>query len=89
MMMRLAAALVLALAAASSAALEINTASQAELEQLRGIGVTLAERMLDERAKAPFADWADLRARVPGVGSKQAARLSDAGLRVAGQPYAK
>jgi competence protein ComEA len=79
--------LVLATLSFSATALEVNTASQAELEQLRGVGVALSERLLDERAKRPFADWKDLRARVPGLGRKQAARLSAAGLRVADQPY--
>lgn len=79
----------LALAPLLAHALDVNTASQAELEQLRGVGVALSERLLDERAKRPFADWPDLLARVPGLGRKQAARLSTAGLRVGDQPYSE
>ncbi|NML14163.1 ComEA family DNA-binding protein [Azohydromonas caseinilytica] len=69
------------------AAVDVNTATQAQLEQLRGIGVTMSEKLLAERARQPFADWADLIKRVPGVSAKSAARLSEQGLRVGEQPY--
>jgi competence protein ComEA len=69
-------------------AVDVNTATQAQLEQLRGIGVAMSERLLAERARLPFADWADLIARVPGMGRRGAARLSEQGLRVGEQPYA-
>ncbi len=68
-------------------ALEINQASAAELDGLRGVGPGLSTPMLEERAKAPFKDWADLMARIKGIGSRNAARLSDQGLRVNGQAY--
>jgi competence protein ComEA len=84
---RRAAAALLTMLAAAAHALHVNTASQADLEQLRGIGVALAERVLDERAKRPFRDWADLVERVPGIGPAQAKRLSAAGLRVGDAPY--
>ena len=73
--------------AAASAAVEVNTASQAELERLKGIGVQLSTELLSERAKRPFTDWHDLRARVRGIGPRQAAALSQAGLTVAGHSY--
>lgn len=88
-MRRLLLAAALALAPWLAHALDVNTASQAELEQLRGVGVALSERLLAERAKRPFADWADLLTRVPGLGRKQAVRLSAAGLRVAEQAYSE
>lgn len=69
-----------------AAELEINTATQAQLESLPGIGPALAERILAARAIAPFADWADLHRRVKGIGPATARKLSDAGLRVQGQP---
>lgn len=74
-------------ALADDTTLEINTASQAQLEQLDGIGPGLAERILATRAKAPFSDWSDLRRRVSGMGKKLARKLSDQGLRVEGQAY--
>jgi competence protein ComEA len=64
--------------------LELNTATQAQLERLKGVGVSLSERLLAARAQAPFADWPDLQSRVPGLGAKLARRLSDQGLTVNG-----
>lgn len=82
------AALAAAVFVLDAAALELNTASQAELEQLRGIGVALSERLLAERARRPFDDWADLRKRVPQLAGRRAEQLSHQGLRVADKPYA-
>lgn len=67
--------------------LELNQATQAQLESLAGVGPDLAERLLKARDARPFESWADLRRRVTGVGPKLAAKLSDQGLRVQGQPY--
>jgi competence protein ComEA len=74
-------------ACAGACALELNGASQAELEQLKGVGVELSERLMKEREKAPFADWRDLIARVPGLRARSAKRLSEQGLTVQGQPF--
>lgn len=68
-----------------AASLEINVASRAQLEQLNGVGVTMAEQMLAERAKAPFAGWEDLRRRVKGIGSKRAAQWQAQGVTVNGE----
>ena len=73
--------------AAPAEALELNTASQAELERLRGIGVERSERLLQARGERPFADWDDLRRRVPRLGEKVCRELSDQGLRVNGQAW--
>ncbi len=67
---------------------DVNRANRAQLEQLRGIGPPLAERILAEREKGPFRDWADLIARVAGIRDATARRLSQAGLTVDGAPYA-
>jgi competence protein ComEA len=64
---------------------EANTASRAELESLPGLGPALVQRLLAAR---PFTDWADLTRRVSGVKAATARKLSAAGLRVAGQPFA-
>ncbi len=64
--------------------LEINTATQAQLESLPGIGPALAERLLAARAQALFEDWPDLHRRVSGFGPKLARGLSNQGLRVRG-----
>jgi competence protein ComEA len=83
----LAAVLLLALAGAATAA-DANHANRAQLEQLRGVGPPLADAILVERAKGgAFKDWADLMARVKGIRDARAARLSEAGLTVGGEPY--
>lgn len=79
--------LILGLGAPARAAPEVNQASQAELESLPGIGPGTSGRILEERRKDSFKDWADLIRRVKGLGSASAARLSAAGLTVNGQGY--
>lgn len=76
-----------ALAAAHAQALDLNTASLAQLEALGGIGTGLAARMIDERTRRPFNDWQDAQRRVKGLGSKVAAQLSEQGLTVNGVPF--
>lgn len=73
--------------AASAPPLEINAATQAQLESLPGIGPALAEKILAARQAAQFADWTDLRRRVRGIGPQLARKLSSAGLRVAGREF--
>lgn len=68
--------------------LDINRASQAELERLRGVGPQLSARILAAREGRPFSDWEDLRGRVTGLGPVQSARLSKEGLTVAGAAFA-
>ncbi|MEH0164481.1 ComEA family DNA-binding protein [Paucibacter sp. JuS9] len=65
--------------------LELNQATQAQLESLSGVGPELAERLLKVRSVKAFESWADLRRRVSGIGAKQAKKLSDQGLRIQGQ----
>lgn len=76
-----------AAAPALAATLDLARANQAELEMLKGVGPQWSERILAERARAPFRDWPDFIRRVPGIGPQQARRLSDAGLRIGGQAY--
>lgn len=65
---------------------EINSADQAALDGVRGIGAVMSKKILDERkAHGPFANWADLQKRVKGIGDKSSVKLSEAGLRVNGQ----
>lgn len=72
-------------ALAETVLVEANTATQAQLERMKGVGVSMSERLLAARAEAPFKDWDDLRRRVPGIGERVAQRLSDQGLRVEGR----
>ena len=54
--------------------ININLASQEELQRLPRIGPKLSERIIDERAKGPFKSLDDLR-RVKGIGPKTLANL--------------
>lgn len=66
---------------------DINKADAAALESVPGIGVALSDKILAERQKGAFKDWADVIDRVPGVGPKSAVKLSANGLRVNGAAY--
>lgn len=75
-------------AGAALAATDVNTAREADLDGVKGIGPGLSSRILAERAKGPFRDWPDLIARVKGIGPGAAARLSANGLTVNGAAHA-
>lgn len=77
--------MLLALLPAAALALEINTATRAQLEQLPGLGVATTERILQARGERPFADWDDLAARVAGLRGKRAEQLHRQGLTVNGK----
>ena len=74
-------------AAVSFAAVDVNKATIADLDSIKGIGPATSAKMLDERKKSPFKNWADLIQRVPGIGDKRAAKLSAQGLTVNGQGF--
>jgi|APCry1669188879_1035177.scaffolds.fasta_scaffold00229_12 competence protein ComEA len=61
---------------------EVNTASEAELDSVKGLGPGTTARILKARESAPFADWADFMKRVKGIRPATAAKLSQAGLTV-------
>lgn len=82
------AALLAALALNAFAAVDVNRASQAELESVKGIGPGLSGKILEARKTGAFKDWGDFVDRVPGVGPGNAARFSNAGLTVGEQAYA-
>ena len=83
----LATALAAAALPARAAEVDLARASRAQLEQLSGIGPPLAEAILAERERRPFADWPDLIARVKGIRESKARQLSAQGLRIQGKPY--
>lgn len=74
-------------ASAASAMVDVNKANQAELESVKGIGPGLSGRILQARSSGGFKDWNDMIQRVQGVGAGSAARLSSAGLTVAGTGF--
>ena len=74
-------------ARAQAERIDVNHASEAQLDSLKGLGPATTRRILAERDKAVFKDWQDLLARVKGLGPSQAARLSAQGLTLDGQSY--
>ena len=53
---------------AAFAAVDANTASVDALRTVRGVGPRIAQRIVDERRRGPYASLDDLQARVRGVG---------------------
>lgn len=68
-------------------ALEVNTANEAELDSIRGLGPSSTARILKAREAGGFKDWADLMARVKGIKPATAAKLSASGLTVNQLPF--
>jgi competence protein ComEA len=79
---------VLALSAAVAfAAVDVNVASVADLDSIKGIGPGTSSKIVEARKTAKFKDWGDLIARVPGIGDKRAIKLSGEGLTVNGAAF--
>ncbi len=74
-------------AAASFAAVDVNKATAAELDGIKGIGPGISTKILDERKKGNFKDWNDFIERVKGIGDGNAAKFSGEGLTVGGATY--
>jgi competence protein ComEA len=87
MFKKLIAALAMLIATTAFAAVDANKATQAELESIKGIGPVISTLIIDERKKGSFKDWNDMVVRVKGVGDKNAAKFSDAGLTVNGAAF--
>lgn len=81
-------ALLAAMTALAFAAVDVNKASQAELESIKGIGPSMSTRIVDARKTGQFKDWSDLQSRVKGVRDKTSSKFSTQGLTVNGQAYA-
>ncbi|MFQ5574712.1 MAG: helix-hairpin-helix domain-containing protein [Terriglobia bacterium] len=56
--------------------LNVNTASQEQLEELPGVGPVIAERIIAHREKTLFESVSDLR-EVEGIGPKKFAQIED------------
>ena len=81
--------LILALfyAAVCFAGMDVNKATEAELDSINGIGPALSGKILDQRKKSNFKDWNDFISRVKGMGQKNAAKFSNQGLTVDGAAF--
>ncbi len=75
------------LASVAWAQVDLNKATEIELDGLNGVGPALTREVMTEREKAPFRNWPDVMQRVKGIGPKKAANLSEQGVRVQGQGY--
>jgi competence protein ComEA len=67
------------------AAVDVNTATQAELETIKGIGPAKSAKIVEERKKGAFVDGQDLVKRVPGIGQKSLDKFVAQGLTVGGK----
>ena len=74
-------------AAVAFAAVDVNKATAAELDGIKGIGPGISTKILDERKKGNFKDWNDFIERVKGVGDVNAAKFSAEGMTVGGAGY--
>ena len=87
MIKKLLALVAMLFAAAAFAAVDVNKATAAELDGVKGIGPAISGKILDERKKGNFKDWNDFIERVKGVGEGNAAKFSAEGLTVGGAGY--
>jgi competence protein ComEA len=71
----------------SFAAVDVNKATAAELDAIKGIGPAISTKIIDERKKGNFKDWNDFIDRVKGVGEGNAAKFSTEGLTVNGSGF--
>lgn len=73
--------------AVSFAAVDVNKATAAELDGIKGIGPGISGKIVDERKKGSFKDWNDFITRVQGVGETNAAKFSAEGMTVGGSSF--
>jgi competence protein ComEA len=87
MLKKILALMVMLYATLSFAAVDVNKATAAELDGVKGIGPAISGKIVDERKKGNFKDWNDFIERVKGVGDKNAAKFSTEGLTVNGSGF--
>ncbi len=75
------------LATAAMAAVEVNKASESDLDGVKGIGPATTRQIVAERKKSEFKNWEDFKSRVKGIGDARASKLSAQGLTVGGETY--
>ena len=87
MLKKILAIAVMLYAAICFAAVDANKGTAAELDSIKGIGPSISSKILDERKKGNFKDWADFISRVKGLGETNAAKFSAEGLTVNGAAF--
>lgn len=73
--------------ALAMAAVDVNSATVADLDSIKGIGPGTSSKILEARKTGAFKDWGDLIGRVSGIGPARAVKLSEQGLRVNGAAF--
>lgn len=87
MLKKLLAMFLMLCATVAMAAVDVNKATEAQLDSIKGIGPITSKLIMSERKKGEFKSWEDFIGRVKGVGDDKAAKLSEAGLTVNGAAY--
>ena len=87
MLKKILALMVMLYATLSFAAVDVNKATAAELDGIKGIGPAISGKIVDERKKGNFKDWNDFIERVKGVGEGNAAKFSTEGMTVNGSGF--
>ena len=87
MLKKILALVVMLYATLSFAAVDVNKATAAELDSIKGIGPATSTKIMDERKKGNFKDWNDFIERVKGVGEGNAAKFSSEGLTINGAAF--
>lgn len=73
---------------AQAQTIDLERAREVDLDGLRGLGPATTRLILQERERQAFRDWQDLMRRIPGIGPRKAAQLSEQGLRVGSEAFA-
>jgi len=87
MLKKILAIITLCFSLTSYAAIEVNTATEAELDSINGIGPAMSGKILKERKNGDFKDWNQLMQRIKGIRAKNAAKFSMQGMTVNGQAF--
>jgi competence protein ComEA len=88
MLKKILAVMVMMYAAVSFAAVDVNKATAAELDGIKGVGPAISAKILAEKKKGgDFKNWEDFVTRVKGIGEKNSVKLSAEGLTVGGESY--
>ena len=87
MFKKILAILVMLCATLAMAAVDVNKATDAQLDGIKGIGPVTTKLITTERKKGEFKNWQDFIDRVKGVGEKSAVKLSENGLTVNGESF--
>lgn len=75
-----------ALAPGMAHAVDVNVATQEQLQGVRGIGPKMAQVIIEERGRGGrYESFEDLSDRVKGIGPKKSASLRSSGLTLGGQ----